>query len=337
MEISKAIIMAGGLATRFRATGFQGPKQLFPIANKPVLFYQLESLAAAGVHDVGILVGSSHERIRQFYEACKEGDQWGIRITYIEQEAPRGIAQAVYRCRSFVGEDSFAVMLGDNWLETGIEPYAAYFKTNAPDGLLLLKTVDNPEPFGVCAYNEHGTLLRIVEKPEDPPSRDIVTGVYFFSPKIFDAIEQIEPSPRGEYEITDAINTLISFDPASVHTMYLQGAWEDIGTPDTVLTANRFALDHLTPVVHGSVDPTTVIEGNAAIGADTEISAHCRITGPVLIGSHCRIDAQTRIGPYTTIGNRVHIRCADIANSIVLDGADAAGTDPIRDRIIVPS
>ena len=310
----KGLILSGGKGTRLRPLTYTSAKQLVPVANKPVLFYGIEAFAEAGIRDIGIVVGDTQAEIRA---AVGDGSTWDVRITYIEQDAPRGLAHAVLISEAFIDGEPFVMYLGDNLLNKGIAPLVNDFTATRPAAQILLAHVPDPQMFGVAELAD-GQVVRLVEKPAEPKSDLALVGVYMFSPDVFESVKRITPSFRNELEITDAIQDLI--DRGLVVTPHIvDGWWKDTGKLEDMLEANRLILDTLDRRLDGTVDPDSRIEGKVAIedGATVERSI---IRGPAIIGSGARI-IDAYIGPFTSIMNDVEIRGTEIEHSIVLEGS----------------
>ena len=308
----KGLILAGGRGTRLRPITHTSAKQLVPVANKPILFYGLEAMAAAGIVDVGVIVGETAVEVRA---AVGDGSQWGLRVTYIAQEEPLGLAHCVLIAGEFLGDDEFVMYLGDNLLREGIKPFVDAFTSGGANARILLAEVREPQRFGVAELDAAGDVVRLIEKPTDPPSNLALVGVYLFDSSIHDAVRAITPSARGELEITDAIQWLIDHE-LTVSSQVVSGWWIDTGELDDLLEGNRLVLDMLTPKVEGSVDDASFLEGPVAVGAGAVVVAST-ITGPAIIGEGTRIE-QSRIGAYTSIGDNCEIVRAEISDSVML-------------------
>jgi len=311
----KALILAGGKGTRLRPFSFSRAKQLLPVANKPVLFYGLEAVREAGIEDVGIVIGEAGEEIK---EAVGDGSKWGMKVTYIYQEKPLGLAHAVWMAREFLENSPFVLYLGDNLLLGGIKEFVRLFSQKKPDALILLSPVARPEQFGVATLNKKGQVIGLVEKPKDPPSNLALVGVYIFQPCIFDAISTLTPSGRGELEITDAIQRLVNKDK-EVLPFTVSGWWKDTGKKEDLLEANRILLKHLQPVHRGNLKDT-IIEGRVSTASGSYLE-NVRITGPVIIGEKAIIK-NTIIHPYTAIGPESCILGCEIGDTIIMSGAE---------------
>lgn len=313
----KGIILAGGLGTRLRPLTHTGTKQLIPIANKPVLEYCIEDLREVGIRDIGIIVGYTPDRIKSVTDVIGDGGRWGANIVYIEQDSPRGIAHAVHCAKSFVGDDDLVVYLGDNMLKGGIAPFIERFKAQAVDAGILLAQVEDPRPYGVAVLNDDGNIIGIQEKPKQPASDLVVIGIYYFSPRVFDVIEQLNPSSRGEYEISDTLRVLIESDRYTVSSAKVHGWWDDTGTAEAVLRANHLVMIDLQPCCKGTVEQGARLVGNVAIGEGSVIDTGSVIRGPVIVGKNCRISS-TYLGPYTSVGDNCVVRGGEIESSILI-------------------
>jgi len=310
----KGLILSGGRGTRLRPLTYTSAKQLVPVANKPVLFYGIEALAAAGIREIGMVVGDTKEEIKT---AVGDGSRWNVKITYIEQDAPRGLAHAVLISEAFMGRDPFVMYLGDNLLNRGITEFVEEFAREAPAAQILLTKVPDPQMFGVAELKD-GRVVRLVEKPKEPKSDLALVGVYMFSPAVFESVKRIKPSFRNELEITDAIQDLIDHGLA-VRPHLVQGWWKDTGKLEDMLEANRLILDTIERRIEGCVDAESRVEGKVIIdpGAVVERSV---IRGPVVIGPGARI-VHAYVGPFTSIGKDAEVRDSEIEHSILLEGS----------------
>jgi glucose-1-phosphate thymidylyltransferase len=326
----KGIILHGGHGTRLRPLTHTGPKQLLTIANKPMSQYAVEDFVKAGITDIAIILGDIFpSKVKEFYG---DGSEFGAKITYIYQDKPGGIAQAIGLCKDFVGNDKFAVYLGDNILRGGINNYTSRFANSNSDALILLCEVKDPTRFGVATVRG-GHIEKIVEKPKNPESNLAVTGIYFLTPRIFEIIRNLRPSWRGELEITEALQNLM-ISGGKIEYDYVTGWWKDTGTPADVLDANRLILDGLDAKIDGIVESDESIQGRVIIGKNTKISKDALIRGPVIIGQNCQIDAGVYIGPFTSIGNNVQIKQGEVENSILMDNCVINVRERIVDSII---
>jgi glucose-1-phosphate thymidylyltransferase len=323
----KALILSGGKGTRLRPLTYTGAKQLVPVANKPILWYGIEAIVAAGIVDIGIII--SPETGEEIKEKTGNGDRFGAKITYIYQDQPLGLAHAVKVARPFLGDSSFVMYLGDNLIQDSLGQFLQAFKEKNLDALILLRTVSNPTAFGVAKVDEQGRVLALVEKPKVPPSNLALVGLYFFANSIHTAIDSIQPSARGELEITDAIQALIN-QSQKVEALQLQGWWLDTGKKDDLLAANQIILDSiLVNSNQGNVDAQSQISGRVTIGKNSQI-INSNIRGPVIIGEDCQIE-NCFIGPFSSVGDRVILQDADLEHSVVLQSAQVIG---IQQRIV---
>jgi glucose-1-phosphate thymidylyltransferase len=314
VEPLKGLILSGGRGTRLRPITFTRAKQLVPVANKPVLFYGIESLAAAGIEEIGIIIAP--ETGAEIEAAVGDGSKFGVKITYIEQDAPSGLAHAVLTAEDFLKDSPFVMYLGDNLLRDGIVELVEQFRGEEPDALILLTPVPDPQNYGVAELDGE-RVARLVEKPESPQSDLALVGVYMFTPAIFKAAGAIKPSARGELEITDAIQGMID-SGLTVDPHIVRGWWKDTGQVQDMLDANRLILDDLDERIEGELIESRV-EGRVVIetGAVLERST---VRGPAVIGRGARI-TDAYIGPYTAIGEDVTVHGSEIEYSIVLAGS----------------
>lgn len=326
----KALILSGGTGTRLRPLTYSGAKQLVPVANKPILFYCIDNIAQAGIKDVGIII--SHETGREVKNTVGDGSLWGIDIQYITQEVPGGLAHAIKTAQDFLVDSSFIMYLGDNLIGMGINKFINEFKINSPDALILLKEVDNPRQFGVADVSKDGKVIRLIEKPDIPPSNLALVGIYIFSSKIHEAIKSIKPSKRGELEITDAIQELIDMG-CNVESFMLDTWWLDTGKKDDILTANAIVLDEwLKNIIDGSVDDSSKILGRVAIGKGSVIKKST-LRGPVIIGENVEIE-NSFIGPYTSIGDNVKIVKSSIEHSVIMNDSELREIERIEESLV---
>lgn len=309
----KAIVLCAGEGTRLRPLTFSKPKHLLPVAGKPLLGHVLQSLADAGLREVALVVGHHPEAVQRY---VGDGDQWGIEATYITQDQPLGLGHAIKQTRGFVRDCRFVVYLGDNLLESGINGFVDEFRADGVAASLLLKEVEDPRKYGVAVLDDQRRVLRLVEKPPDPPSNLAIVGVYAFEPVIFEAIDDIKPSARGELELTDAIQWLVERG-MTVSATTIEGFWEDAGEPLTLLRANARYLDKMPSNIQVSLGTDCTIEGTVQVGKGTRV-ADSRLEGPVLIGRNCVIERAT-IGPYTSIGDGCVITDSVIRGSLIQD------------------
>ncbi len=309
----KGLILSGGKGTRLWPLTFTSAKQLIPVANKPVLFRVVEAIRDAGITDIGIVVGDTAEEIKK---AVGRGGRWGVDITYIPQEAPLGLAHAVKISQGFLGDDRFVMFLGDNVIQGGISPLIAQFAESDWNSQIVLTRVDHPEQYGVAELNEHGRIVRLVEKPKEPPSDLALVGIYMFDHHIFEAVNSISPSWRGELEITDAIQWLVAHD-FQVYPYVHRGWWIDTGAPTAMLEANSLVLEELTPRIEGYVDRDSQVDSRVTVERGAEI-INSVLRGPTIIGEDTRI-VNSYVGPFTSIYYHVLVEDSEIERSIVLE------------------
>jgi len=310
----KALVLCGGAGTRLRPITHTLAKQLVPIANKPVLFYGLQAIKDAGVDEVGIVVGDTSVEIRQ---AVGDGSEWGLEVSYIHQKQPLGLAHAVMVSEEFLGDDQFVMYLGDNLIKDGIKGLVDEFRNNKPNSQILLARVKEPQRFGVAEL-EGGRIKRLVEKPERPASDLALVGVYMFDRNIMDAVKAIEPSGRGELEITDAIQWLID-QGFTVDPHVIDGWWKDTGRLEDMLEANRIMLETLEPRVDGHVDSQSETSGTVVVEKGAEIISSS-VRGPAIIGEGTKI-INSFVGPYTSIYYGVTVTNSEIEHSIILENS----------------
>jgi len=311
----KGLVLAGGKGSRLRPLTATGAKQLVPVANKPVLYYALDQLVAAGIAEIGIITGDTGAQVEA---AVGDGAAFGARVTYLPQEAPLGLAHAVVTARDWLGDGPFCMFLGDNFLRRGIAPYAEAFARSECAAQVLLKHVPDPSAFGVAMLDGDGRVVRLVEKPKEPVSDLAIVGVYFFGPEIHAITPRLRPSARGELEITDAIQALVDAGH-SVRSAILEDAWIDTGKKDDVLEANRIVLLDLARRIEGEVDPDSSIIGEVAIERGATVTGST-VRGPAVIGAGARV-VDSYVGPFTAIGPGCELRGCEIEYSIVMEGS----------------
>jgi glucose-1-phosphate thymidylyltransferase len=324
----KALVLAGGTGTRLRPITHTSAKQLLPVANKPVLFYGLEAIAEAGITDVGIVVGDTAPAIEA---AVGDGSAFGIRTTYIRQDAPRGLAHAVLVARDFLGDDDFVMYLGDNFIVGGITQLTEEFRAARPDAQIMLTQVANPREFGVAELDEAGKVIGLEEKPRQPKSDLALVGVYMFTPAVHEAVLELKPSWRGELEITEAIDWLINHGK-TVRSTTITGYWKDTGNVTDMLEVNRLVLEAVEPRQDGTTGPGCEIIGRVVIEAGAHVSGS-RIVGPAIIGAGTKVTG-SYIGPFTAIGQDCVIEESEIEYSILLRGASIRGVRRIQASLI---
>lgn len=309
----KAIVLCAGLGTRLRPLTFSTAKHLLPVANKPILYFGIESLVAIGAREIGIIVSKESRKIIQ--NAVDDGARWGAQVTYIEQLEPRGLAHAAQCGESFIGSEPFVMYLGDNLIPEGLTGATELFRRSGANAVVMLKAVDDPTHFGIAEI-ENERIVRLVEKPKQPRSKLAIVGGYCFDHHIFESIRLIKPSWRNEYEITDAIQNLIDRG-LKVLPYEMQGWWKDAGKPQDIIEANRAVLQGIGTSVQGTVDAESTLDGPVTIGPDTEIIGS-QIRGPAIIGAEARI-VNAQIGPFTSLGDRVHVINSRIEDSVVME------------------
>ncbi|OEJ50472.1 glucose-1-phosphate thymidylyltransferase [Streptomyces agglomeratus] len=324
----KALVLAGGTGTRLRPFSHTMPKQLIPIANKPVLVHILEDIRALGITEVGIVVGAYAEDIST---ELGDGSALGVQITYLRQDAPRGLAHCVMIAGEFLGESDFVMYLGDNMLPQGIAGIVADFQAGGADAQLAVQRVADPRAFGVAELDGPQRVTRVVEKPVRPLSDLALIGVYVFSARVHEAVAAIGPSARGELEITGAVQWLVD-EGHDVRASRYTGYWRDMGTVDDMLECNREMLRTLTPSVAGKADENSVLTGPVVIGEDSRVVGS-RIIGPVSIGRGTLIEDSV-VGPDTSIGDDCVLSGAGVTYSIVLNAATISGVDGIHGSVI---
>ena len=326
----KGIILHGGHGTRLRPLTHTGPKQLLPIANKPMSEYCLDAIRDCGISDIAIIIGGTgSNKVKEYYG---DGSKFNVRITYIEQESPKGIAHAINLCKEFIGDEKFLVFLGDNIIQKSINNTARKFESSDNDALVLLCEVENPERFGIADVKDN-KITKIMEKPKDPPTNFAVTGIYFLTPKIFDIFARLKPSWRNELEITDALQILLE-EKNKIAFEMITDYWKDTGTPQDIIHANMVILKKMTPYFKGKKANDVIIKGNVMVGDETIIGSGVEIEGPAIIGNNCVIDTDSRIGPNTSIGNNSKIRKCNIENSIIMSNCEINSDVNIKDSII---
>jgi glucose-1-phosphate thymidylyltransferase len=325
----KAVILCAGLGTRLRPLTFSTAKHLIPVANKPVLFFGIESLVEVGVREIGIVV--SRESRGPIQNAVDDGSRWGARVTYIQQEHPQGLAHACACAEMFVGDEPFIMYLGDNLLPEGLKEPVALFERSGANAVVLLKEVDDPSRFGIAEIDGQ-RIVRLVEKPKEPRSNLAIVGGYVFDRNIFESIRRIEPSWRGEYEITDAIQNLIDRG-LTVLPYIVRGWWKDTGKPEDILDANRVVLDGLPGRLEGQLGEGCTVSGTVILEEGAEV-VRSHLRGPLIIGKEARIfDAE--LGPYVSLGDRTHVLDCRIENSVIMEDTRLEHVPaPIRNSLV---
>lgn len=327
----KGVVLAGGTGSRLRPITHTGPKQLVPVANKPVLQYGIEDLRKTGITDIGVVLGQmGRDEIQAF---LGDGSDFGVDITYIVQGEPLGLAHAVGCAREFVGDDDFVVYLGDNIIKQGIEGVVKSFKDGNYDAGIALQQVDNPQQFGIATVDDDGTVRELVEKPDDPPTNLALIGIYVFSPNVFDAIANLKPSSRGELEITDAIQALLDVRGA-IDSHVVDGWWKDTGKPEDILDANRLVLDDDYGELAGTVEADAKVTGQVDLHETAIIRDGAVVRGPVSIAADTTIESDTYVGPYTSIGHDCVVAGTHIENSVIVGDSRITTDGRIVDSLI---
>lgn len=327
MEV-KGLILSGGAGTRLRPITHTRAKQLVPVAGKPVLFYGIEAMAAAGIREIGIITGDTSAEIEA---AVGDGAAFGVKATYIPQSAPLGLAHAVLTAEAFLGDSPFCMYLGDNLLRDGVAGFVDRFREGSADAMILLQHVPNPSEYGVAELADDGSVHRLVEKPKEPRSDLALVGVYLFTPAVFEAAKALEPSWRGELEITDAIQGMVDRG-LRVEPHVVTGWWKDTGQLADMLEANRLVLDAIDPDVQGTVVDSK-IEGRVVIQAGATVE-RCHIRGHVVICAGATV-RDAYIGPYSAISEDAHVERAEMEHAILLERSSIIGIDTrIEDSLI---
>ena len=326
----KGIILHGGHGTRLRPLTHTGPKQLLPIANKPMSEFCLESIKETGITDIAIIIGGlGANKVREYYGS---GENFGVNISYIEQDEPRGIAHAIRLCKEFIKNEKFLVFLGDNIIQRSITSFVKNFENSQFDATLVLCEVDNPSRFGIADVKNE-KITKIIEKPKDPPSNLAVTGIYLLSPKIFDVIDNLKPSWRNELEITDALDILLKQNN-NISFEVITDYWKDTGTPDDIIHANGEVIKKMSDYFYGEKDNDVKISGKVLVDKNSKIHSNVSITGPVIIGKNCQINSGVIIGPNTSIGDNSIVNNGNIENSIIMENCEIDSKIKIKNSII---
>ena len=324
----KGLILAGGSGRRLRPITHKTAKQLVPIANKPILHYVIEDLVGVGITDLGIVVGDTAKEIEK---SVGNGSQWNADITYIRQEEPLGLAHAVLIAESFLGQEKFIMYLGDNMFEDSLHEVVEDFEKASTNARLLLAKVDNPQAFGVAEVDEQGAIKGLVEKPENPKSDLALVGVYLFDPTIHRAVKAIEPSDRGELEITDAIQWMID-DESNIEHRTLKGWWIDTGKKDPLLLCNELILEKIETLLLSQIGETVTLKGEIVAGENVEIT-DSNIQGPVVIGSGVKIE-RSDIGPYVSIGDECKIEDSSVERSVLMEKSYVSGVTQLTKSVL---
>jgi glucose-1-phosphate thymidylyltransferase len=320
----KGIILHGGYGTRLGPLTLSGPKQLLKIANKPMSQFALEDIKNAGINEIAIVIGDVYpEKVKKYYG---NGSKFGLKITYVSQDKPRGISHAVGLCKEFVGNDKFVVYLGDNIMRKDLSGFVKKFSSSTDDCMILLSEVDDPSRFGIAEFDDDN-INKIIEKPKNTNSNLAVIGIYFFTNKIFEIIEKLKPSARGELEITDAIQLVLK-NGYNLNYEKVTGWWKDTGTPEDIIHANKLILDNLENYEELNTNQ------KISIGKNSSISKDCCIIGPIIIGDNCNIGSEVSLGPNVSIGNKVNLKKCKIKNSLIMDNCMIDGNISLIDSII---
>ncbi|MEA2053767.1 MAG: glucose-1-phosphate thymidylyltransferase [Candidatus Thermoplasmatota archaeon] len=323
----KGLILSGGYGTRLRPLTYSQQKQLIPVGNKPVLFYAIEDLIESGIKDIGIIVGPNKEQVME----TVKNKNWDAKIEFIYQSEPKGLAHAIIVAEKFLEKEPFVMYLGDNLLKEGIVEHVNKFLNGKEEASILLTDVPNPQEFGIAELNEKNEIVRLIEKPKDPPSNFAVIGIYLFRPAIFQAVKEIKPSWRNQLEIVDAIQWLIDHG-YKVKSSFVKGWWKDTGKPEDIIHANRLILDEINETKNFGIVKEAKINGRAVIGENSIIEKGL-IKGPVIIGNGCKI-TNSYIGPYTSIGNNCEIVNTEIEDSVIMDETKIVGIERIVESLI---
>ncbi len=329
----KALILAGGAGTRLRPITHTSAKQLVPVANKPILFYGIEAMVAAGIVEIGVIVGDTRAEVMA---ALGDGSRFGAAITYIPQDAPLGLAHCVLIAEDFLGDDDFVMYLGDNLLEQDLGAFVHAFEAaragaEPPTAQILLKQVPDPHRFGIAELDAAGNVVHLVEKPADPPSDLALVGVYLFDRTINDAVRAIEPSPRGELEITDAIQWLVD-QGKRVRCELLTGWWIDTGKLTPLLEANRLLLEKVEPRIDGKVDDASTIDGRVVVESGA-IVTNSILRGPLVIGTGAVV-TDSFIGPFSAVGDGCEIVNSEVEHSVIMERSKVIDIQRLEDSLI---
>lgn len=325
----KGIILHGGFGTRLRPFTHTMPKQLLPIANKPMSQYGIEILKNSGITDIAIIIGGNNsDKVKNYYG---NGDGIGVKFTYIYQEFPKGISQAISLCEEFVQNEKFVVFLGDNILKQNISEIKEKFENSESDATILLCEVENPSQFGIAEI-DGGEIKKITEKPKNSPSNLAVIGIYFLTPKIFNTIKKLKPSWRNELEITDALQILLD-ENKKIEFEVVTGFWKDTGTPKDIINANKAILEDMDSLVKETIEENVIKNGKISVGNNT-ILKNVKLSGPIIIGDNCEISNESQIGPNVSIGDNCKISKSHIENSIIMSNCKIEQTRNISNSII---
>ena len=327
----KGVLLSGGTGSRLRPITHTGPKQLVPIANKPVLEYAVEDLKEAGITEIGVILGNKGRD--EIQELLGDGSEYGVNITYIVQGNPLGLAHAAGCARDFVGDDDFVMYLGDNILKSGVTDLVESFEAGDYGAGIALQEVENPRAFGIADVDDNGNVIELIEKPDEPPTNLALIGMYVFSPAVFDAIDDLEPSWRGELEITDAIQSLLE-DGYEIDSHVVTGWWKDTGKPEDILEANRLVLEDKNLETAGVVEDGAETRGRIELHSSAVIESGAVVRGPVSIAENVTIKDGTYVGPYTSIGANSTLEDIHIENSVVIGDSELTATGRIVDSLL---
>ena len=327
----KGILLSGGTGSRLRPITHTGPKQLVPVANKPVLEYAIDDLKEAGITEIGVILGNKGRD--EIQELLGDGSKYGVDITYIVQGNPLGLAHAAGCARDFVGDDDFVMYLGDNILKSGVTDLVECFKAGDYGAGIALQEVDDPQAFGIADVDDAGNVTELIEKPDEPPTNLALIGMYVFSPAVFDAIDDLEPSWRGELEITDAIQDLLE-DGHAIDSHVVTGWWKDTGKPEDILHANRLVLEDESLDTTGTVEDGAEVDGRIELHESSVIEDGAVVRGPVSIAEDTVIKSGTYVGPYTSIGANSTLENVHIENSVVIGDSTITASGRIVDSLL---
>jgi glucose-1-phosphate thymidylyltransferase len=326
----KGIILHGGHGTRLRPLTHTGPKQLLPIANQPMSQYCVETLVNAGIKEIAFIIGGiGSNKVKEYYG---DGKKFGVKFTYIQQDSPKGIAHAISLCEDFVNNEKFVVFLGDNIIQRKINDYIIDFEKSNAFASLLLCEVNNPSQFGIAEI-ENNKIIKITEKPKNPPTNLAVTGIYFLTSYIFEVIKKLKPSWRNELEIADALQILVEEHKKIIYGI-ITDFWKDTGTPNDIIEANRIILENLPESFQGEKEENVLLKGKIIVEQGTSIKKGVKISGPVIIGENCIIEGNAVINGNTSIGKNSHLSNCNISNSIIMENCIIEGKLTIKNSII---
>ncbi|MCO8267470.1 glucose-1-phosphate thymidylyltransferase [Haloferax sp. AB510] len=327
----KGVLLSGGTGSRLRPITHTGPKQLVPVANKPVLEYAVEDLKEAGITEIGVILG--HKGREEIQDLLGDGSDYGVEITYIVQGNPLGLAHAAGCAKDFVGDDDFVMYLGDNILKEGVVDLVESFESGDFGAGIALQEVESPQQFGIADVDDQGNVTQLIEKPDEPPTNLALIGMYVFSPAVFDAIEQLEPSWRGELEITDAIQSLLE-DGYAIDSHVVEGWWKDTGKPEDILEANQLVLEDKSLRKQGTISDDATVDGRVELAESATIEDGAVVRGPVSIADGAVIKSGTYVGPYTSVGPDSMLEGVHIENSVVIGESTINTSGRIVDSLL---